>query len=755
MTERPWGKISEILYELCKKEPHLMFQVIKVNDKGDRIPSRNIKSDELRVLGEDNELNISASGKWVMKSQELFPSLNQVRGLRNTIILDIDAENRDEAKQRMESTLEKLKTDGLKGIVVVDTGSKGYHIAVQFIGLKELNNHNREEVKEYFIQKYGGESGKGRDSAPISLDVIFHSGELRINHWKTNKPVTLIEQIDGVNNAADLIEEWQKKKPKCEVSEVLMLLIRGKKTEATEAIVEDILYREHIFTTRDDKMSEMWIYRGGIYVPQARTYIQEHCRSILGEAYTTNLANQVLAKIEADTYIDPQTFFEEEEVKLIAIQNGVFNVLTKELEGFSPEYKFFNKLPVKYVEGSDCPEIKKFFSETLPTKSDIDAMQEFFGYLLWKRYNFKKAVMLVGVGDNGKTVVINLMKHFLGTVNCSNLSLEDMQRDIYSVSCCFKKMANLCGDISKTALKNTGPFKMLTGNDEMEVARKYLARIKFTNYAKMVFSANELPLTYDDSEGYWTRWLPFVFPYQFKKQNELDPENQDIKLRDPNLLDKLTTDEEISGLLNWAVEGLQRLFENKDFSKSPTNDEIKTLWLRKTDSCEAFLMDCVNEEYESMIEKGEFRQAYKDYCKEHRLRMSSDKIIKNVLARHGIVDGRSSKNGKQVYSWEGIKFKHELEEASQDSGDSYGFSTYKKKRKFPIESKKVATQTTLTKDQILASVQVLDAGEGADTTELESAVNMAPDKFERTLQSMKTCGDLFEIRPGRVKVNNG
>jgi hypothetical protein len=92
-------------------------------------------------------------------------------------------------------------------------------------------------------------------------------------------------------------------------SAVITLLKRKEYGQASEILVEVLEERFHIYTTRDDKSSEMWIYKDGIYVPQGKSIIREFLRQIMGEEYNVWLANQVISKIETDTQIEPQEFF--------------------------------------------------------------------------------------------------------------------------------------------------------------------------------------------------------------------------------------------------------------------------------------------------------------------------------------------------------------------------------------------------------------------------------------------------------------
>jgi len=146
----------------------------------------------------------------------------------------------------------------------------------------------------------------------------------------------------------------------------------------------------------------------------------------------------------------------------------------------------------------------------------------------------------------------------------------------------------------------------------------------------------------------------------------------------------------MSGLLNWALVGLDRLLKNDGFSYSPSTEETKNEWLRKSDSCQAFIMDCIGEDPESKISKVDFRREYALYCRKYKLKISSDKPIKYALTTIlGAIDDRVMVNCQQIACWTGIKF-------SKGSEGSDGFSTLGKIVKSPIGSKRVATLTTFT-----------------------------------------------------------
>ena len=161
------------------------------------------------------------------------------------------------------------------------------------------------------------------------------------------------------------------------------------------------------------------------------------------------------------------------------------------------------------------------------------------------------------------------------------------------------------------------------------------------------------------------------FPYTFKTQKEIDllseEEKKQVKVIDTEICKKTTTPEELSGLLNEALDSLVDIMKNKDFSVSTTAEDIKTTWIRKSSSFSAFLMDKVEEDWESYISKSELRKQYSIYCRKHRLMPQSDKIIKETLTTSlGVGETRKTLDEGREIVWEGIRFKGELKESVLD-----------------------------------------------------------------------------------------
>ena len=432
---------------------------------------------------------------------------------------------------------------------------------------------------------------------------------------------------------------------------------------ATELLVEYLESNHHIYTIRDDTITEIWMYEDGIYKPNGMTIMREIIREVMEDSYTTNYATKVMDKIQADTYIDQEKFFSINYLDEICVQNGILNLVTYELKPYDPEKVFFSKIPIEYNPESKCPGVIQFFKQILKNVEDLPVIQEIFGYLLWKEYFIERAIMLTGTGRNGKGKTLELMKRFVGIDNISSIPLQQMDEDMYSISELQNKLANLAGDLDHKALKHSGRFKELTGRDNITAARKFKTRVTFTNFAKLIFAANDIPHTNDISDAFFMRWVILEFPYKFLKQDEYDVitdvnELAYTKVRDPNIIDKISIPEELSGLLNWALVGLSRLKEQKDFSYNKSIKEVQNMWIKKSDSFTAYCMDCLEESYENEISKGEIRQTYNTYCKKYKLKPYSDQHIQKVLTTmFGVYDRRGLLDENRERVWVGVKYK--------------------------------------------------------------------------------------------------
>lgn len=455
---------------------------------------------------------------------------------------------------------------------------------------------------------------------------------------------------------------------KQQISEYIATRERSK---LTELLTNKFMEYNHIYTTKNDSKPELWIYSDGIYVPNGKSYIQEFCRELLCEDYKHYIASEVINKICADTFIEEDDFFNTNYVNIIPVKNGLLDLINNQLLEFDPKMIFFSKLPVFFNPRAKCPKIKKFLKSIVEPET-IPILQEMVGFCLYKDYFIHKWFLLYGAGRNGKGAWIRLMENLLGKYNCKNIVLQKLEEDTFSIAELHGKLANFGGDIPNRKLIDTGNIKQITGGDSVSAQRKFLSSLNFRPYAKQIHSCNNIPDVDDISDGFFDRIMLIIFPYKFVEKSEYEKAKNKSKLRIKNDLieNEIKTPDELSGFLNFALEGLSRLLKNRNFSYSRSCDDVKSEFLRKADSVYAFFQDCCNKNTSEYVSKEEFREKYAQYCDEYGLIIKNDKDLhKTLITKLGLTSKRitlttnphrdNDENMKfdRVNCWCGVEFK--------------------------------------------------------------------------------------------------
>lgn len=293
----------------------------------------------------------------------------------------------------------------------------------------------------------------------------------------------------------------------------------------------------------------------------------------------------------------------------IAVENGLLDVKTRGLSPFSPNEFCIIALPVRYEKTASCPAVIKFLNETLEP-DQIPIIQEWFGYCLLQEYPIHTSIVLLGEGANGKSTLLNLLNAFLGPENCSHATLQQLCEGKFELAELYGKLANICDDLPGGSLKSVGNFKNLTGNAPIQAQFKHKNPFDFLNTAKLIWACNKLPAASEDTIAYYRRFIILNFNKIFVGQKA-----------DAHLTEKLTTPGELSGLLNYALEGLSRLLKNQCFTNAQSIEETRSQYIRTADSCQAFLEEMTetslnNDDY---VRDDVLYSRYIAYCQYHRL----------------------------------------------------------------------------------------------------------------------------------------
>lgn len=416
------------------------------------------------------------------------------------------------------------------------------------------------------------------------------------------------------------------------------------------AVAEMILSMHDFITIRDNEEILWWDGKKWCFEGEVR--IKELCQKIMKdiggvEKVKTHLVNEVIAFIQRETYFDRERLNRHR--YKIPFLNGVYDVETGDFLPPSKEFYFTYCLPVEFDPDADCPSIKKFLKDIL-AEEDIPVLLEFIGYCLLPIQCFHKALFLVGDGANGKSTLINLIKRFLGSGNTTSVSLQSLLENRFAAASLYGKLANLYADLPQETLRRTGIFKIITGGDPMTVEKKFKNPFEFQPTCKLIFSANMIPRTLDDTSAFFRRWIILNFPNRFEGDK-----------RDPYILDKITTHEELSGFFNLVLKHLRLLLKRGEFSTGKSSEEIREDYIRKSDPVLAYIMDYKEkgflvEDSEAYVSKDDFYEEFVKYCNKNKLpavdKSVFGRLIKRALPQ--IRETRKEIDGKRKTCWAGI-----------------------------------------------------------------------------------------------------
>jgi putative DNA primase/helicase len=239
-----------------------------------------------------------------------------------------------------------------------------------------------------------------------------------------------------------------------------------------------------------------------------------------------------------------------------------------------------------------------------------------------------------------------LFEQFLGNQNVSHASIQELNNDRFAIADLHGKLANVCADLKAEKLTNTGTFKMLVSGDTIRAQKKHGQPFDFRNIAKLIFSANKIPESNDQTYAYFKRWIILLFDKIFQGED-----------KDTSLIDKLTTKEELSGLLNLAMIALKQLIKDNGFIHVDNVYSIQKMYNQNATTIEDFLNSRCRIDLTDRDNYTICRDVYHSYvlhCKDSNKLPVSDNIFGGHLIAKGIEKKRRMVNSTREHCYVGI-----------------------------------------------------------------------------------------------------
>ncbi len=264
--------------------------------------------------------------------------------------------------------------------------------------------------------------------------------------------------------------------------------------------------------------------------------------------------------------------------------------------------------------------------------------------LYGREMKYHKLLLLEGDGRNGKGTLCKVITRLFGYENVSSESLDQLLNGRFSSSQLNGKLVNIDADISKEISKKLGMLKKLTGNDQISAEEKFKASFNFVNHAKLILVTNELPEIKEDTIAIFSRLLIINFSKTF------------IKNANPNLVEELTTEEELSGLLHILLKRLPRVLKT-GISYSKSIESLEQYQLRMN-PVKYFADTYLEKVSESKVKKEIVYNKFKEYCYKNKITPKPENKFSQDMRKMGF-EYRQLRDGSNFrsYYWINLRMK--------------------------------------------------------------------------------------------------
>lgn len=409
-------------------------------------------------------------------------------------------------------------------------------------------------------------------------------------------------------------------------------------------------WREVLYVYNDDI---------GIYEPHGEAFLESELEQVAGDFVDNQLVTEIISKIKRRSRADRREFTRRPE--RLVVGNGILDLHTGERDAYTPDEYHQQRIRVDWNPEASEPEHIDSFLHDVVAPDDVATMYRLIAHTLYREYIESKAAILLGSGQNGKSVFLELIENLLEPKydTISRRELQDLDEYRFAANQLRGKLANLATEIGEQELTDTTTFKKLTGRDTMTADVKYETEVSFENHATLMFASNEMPVFSQDNHAIWRRWLLIEFPHEF---NADDPDAKDPVERDV-LLRNMTSDAELEGLLQRCQTEIERWHSTDEafFSDAASADEIREKMKKAAEPVFHFVTACLEPADESEhIKKDRVRACYRAFAEEEDLpRIKQSEFGERLLNQRDLSISRgqvTESNGNRPRVYEAIKF---------------------------------------------------------------------------------------------------
>lgn len=389
------------------------------------------------------------------------------------------------------------------------------------------------------------------------------------------------------------------------------------------------------------------------------------------QAYLTHgLVGRIAKSLRTDPDLQASiSDFRHEE--MVLFENGVWNLKSMELDEEGVTKNKFCRV-VDAVITKDTPNTSPIFDMFCKKvfKSDLceqkkQVLYEIIGFCISDIENVKKAIVLIGPSNCGKSVILRLIQRLVGEADVSNVSLSSFSEKFSTVEM-YGKILNISGEIPSAALPGRAldVLKSITGGDRMELEKKGSQPFSATVDTKLLFAGNTLPTfaKIDGSNSLVERLHLLIF------DNEVMEAERDIEL------EQKLWDERDAIVKQSLVAVAKFLRRKKVFLTMADENRLLENMKHVANPVAHFIEECIEFGENYAVHITDVYEAYIKFATAESLPNMERVAFRNMMSmQNGVVIGKKKQRlGKPspMVCFEGIQLKKVKEKVSYKGQDT-------------------------------------------------------------------------------------
>jgi putative DNA primase/helicase len=350
----------------------------------------------------------------------------------------------------------------------------------------------------------------------------------------------------------------------------------------------------------------------------------------------------------------PSEFFSTDLTDFIPCSNGMLRLKDKKLLPFSSSYHRRNKLAVPFDPSAKCP----LFLDTLMRQAldhdELDLLQRWCGLALIGENLAQRILILIGTAGGGKGTFIRVLNGIIGQNNLASLR-PHLLGERFELGRFLGRTLLYGADVPANFLDQRGAtvLKSLTGYDPvtLEFKNSNESPCIICRFNVVVTCNSRLTVRLEGDVEAWRRRLVMI-DYRKPKPEKVIAD-----------LDRQILEGESSGVLNWMLEGLDKLRADSWQLVLTANQQaaVDNLLL-ESEGHAVFARECLQPNPAGMLTLWNTYAAYVEFCTQRgwtavtRNKFTpaiSDEVARQfgITTRNDIPD---ASHGKAQRGWKGL-----------------------------------------------------------------------------------------------------